>query len=216
MYELIELKPGWVIRKPIGFTWLDMARCRFDPITIAIVAGATLTAKSQIEQGRAARRAGRDQEAIAQRNALLAERQAEAEQQAAIEAARQQEREGKALKGRQKAAIAKAGVQIGRGTPLTLLVETAEDLEADRLRILREGAISAAQRKGQADILRLQGAAAKARGKAAGRAANLAAAGTILTTIGTVGYMQSLRGKTTVSPSFRKTAGKAQSWLRTS
>ncbi len=156
-----------------------------DPITIALIVGGSLTAASQIQQGRAARAQGRTQNEIAQRNALLAERQAEAEQQAAVAAARKQEREGKAFKGRQRAAIAKSGV-LARGTPLSVIVETAENLEADRLTILREGAISASQRRGQADVLRFQGAAAKERGKAAGRAANLAAAGTILTTIGSV------------------------------
>ena len=192
MHEFIELKSGWIIRKPIG---LELWRYRFEPVTIGLlIAGGALTAKSQIEQGRAARQAGRDQEAIANRNALLAERQAEAEQQAAVEAAKQQERRGRALKGIQRAAIAKAGV-AARGTPLSVLVETAENLEADRLNILREGAISAAQRKSQAGIIRAQGAAAKARGKAAGRAANLAAAGTILTTIGTAGLVGSRGGK---------------------
>ncbi len=155
-----------------------------DPLTIGlIIAGGVLTAKGQIEQGRAARAAGETQQAIANRNAILAERQAEAEQQAAVEAARQQEREGKALKGRQRAAIAKSGV-LARGTPLAVIVETAENLEADRLNILREGAISAAQRRGQAGVLRAQGEAAKARGKATARASKLAAVGTILTTTG--------------------------------
>ena len=140
------------------------------------------------------------------------ERQAEAEQQAAIEEERRQEREGEAFKGRQRAAIAKTGVVGGRGTPLTVLVETAETLEAERLNILREGAISASQRKAQAGIIRAQGAAAKARGKAAGRAANLAAFGTILSTIGTVGLAGSQFGKTTgPSAGFKKTARKISS-----
>lgn len=154
-----------------------------DPITIALVVGGALTAKSQIDQGRAAKQAGRDQQAINNRNALLAERQAEAEQQAAVAAARKQEKEGRALQGRQRAVIAKSGVQA-IGTPLSVVVATAENLEADKLNILREGSISAAQRRGQADILRFQGAAAKKRGKAASRASKLAAAGTILTTVG--------------------------------
>ena len=155
-----------------------------DPITIALIVGGSLTAAGQIKQGRAARATGRTQEAIAQRNALLAKRQAEAEQQAAVEAARQQERAGEELKGRQRAAIAKGGV-LARGTPLAVLVETAETLEAERLTILREGAISASQRRQQAGILRAQGIAAKAKGRAVGRATTLAAAGTILTTVGT-------------------------------
>ncbi len=168
-------------------------------LTTLLIVGGALTAKSQIDRGRAERQAGRTQEAIAQRNALLAERQAEAEQQAAIAEARKQEREGEVLKGRQRAAFAKSGV-LARGTPLAVLVETAETLEADRLTILREGAISAAQRRGQAGVLRAQGAAAKAKGKAAGRAANLAAAGTILTTVGTVGVSRQQRGLKPFSP----------------
>lgn len=173
-----------------------------DPITIALIVGGGLTAVSKVQQGRAARQAGRTQEAIANRNALLAEQQAEAEQQAAVAEAKQQEKAGEALKGRQRAVIAKAGVEA-RGTPLSVLVETAETLEAERLTILREGAISASQRQQQAGILRAQGAAAKARGKAAGRAANLAAAGTILTTVGTVGQSRFKRGLKPFSPGAR-------------
>lgn len=199
MHELIELKPGWVVRKPFWFTWSDMARCRFDPITIGFIVAGSLTAISKVQEGRAARQAGDTQEQIAQRNALLAERQAEAEQQAAVEAAKKQEREGRALKGRQRAVIAKSGV-AARGSPLAVLVETAENLEADRLTILREGAISAAQRRGQAGVFRAQGAAASARGRAASRAANLAATGTLLSTVGTVGTSRQSRGLKPFSP----------------
>ena len=173
-----------------------------DPITIALIVGGALTAKSQIDQGRAARQAGKTQEAIANRNALLAERQAEAEQQAAAREALKQEREGRAFKSRQRAVIAKSGVQA-RGTPLAVLVETAENLEADRLNILREGAISAAQRRGQADVLRFQGRAAKKRGEAASRASKLAAAGTILSTVGTVGQSRYDRGLKPFAPGKR-------------
>ena len=161
---------------------------------IAIIAGGAVTAVSQIQQGRAAREAGEAQAAIAARNALLAERQAEAEQAAALEAAKVQEAEGKKLLARQRALFAVSGVQIGIGTPLDVIVEQAEVLKAEELTILTEGAISAAQRRGQADIFRAQGSAAKARGRAASRAATLAAGGSILTTIGTVGGLQSLRG----------------------
>ena len=165
-----------------------------DPITIALIVGGGLTAVGKIQEGRAARAAGKTQAEIAARNALLAERQAEAEQQAAITAARQQEREGEALTGAQRAAIAKAGVVGGRGTPLALLVETAEILEAERLTILREGIISASQLRQQAGIFKAQGAAAKAKGEAASRASVLAAGGTILTTVGTVGASRFERG----------------------
>ena len=157
----------------------------------ALIAGATVSAVSAIQQGRAARAQASAQEAIAARNAQLAERQAEAEQQAAIEAAAIQEEEGKRLLARQRAAFAVSGVEIGRGTPLSVVVETAAELKAEELTILREGAISAAQRKGEADIFRLRGEAAKKKGKAAGRAATLAATGSILTGVGQVGTARS-------------------------
>ncbi len=176
---------------------------------IAISVAGGLQAVSAIQQGRAARTQAGFQEAIAERNARLAERQAEAEQQAAVEAAKIKSEEGKRLIARQRAGFAVSGVQIGIGSPLDLAVETATDVKAEELLILREGLISAAQRKGQADIFRLTGKAAKRKGKAASRAATLAAAGSILTTIGQVGTLKSasgksisgFKGKTKVSPS---------------
>ncbi len=171
-----------------------------EPLVIpALIAGAVVSGVSAIQQGRAARAQARAREAIAARNAQLAERQAEAEQQAAVEAAKVQEREGKKLLARQRAAFAVSGVEISRGTPLSVVVKTAKELKAEELTILREGAISAAQRKGEADIFRLRGEAAKKKGKAAGRAATLAAGGSILTGIGQVGVARS-RGFRTFKP----------------
>lgn len=160
-----------------------------DPVTLMIVAG-SIQAVSTLQQGRAAREQGEMQAAIAERNAQLAERQAEAERLAAVEAAKVQEREGKELLARQKVLFAKGRVEVGRGAPLSVLVDTAEILERDRLTILREGAISAAQARGQADVMRFKGRAAKAKGRAAYRGSKLAATGTILSTVGMAGYMK--------------------------
>jgi hypothetical protein len=165
-----------------------------DPITLAVVAvsvGGGLQAVSQIEQGRAARAQGEAQAAIAERNAQLAERQAEAERQAAAEEAKAQVREGEELQAKQRVLFAKGGV-MAKGTPLSVIVDTAETLEADRLTILREGAISAAQRTGQAGVFRATGRSAKAKGRAAGRASTLAAGGTILSTVGRAGTFSQL------------------------
>ena len=162
-----------------------------EPLIIAaIIAGGTVTAVSQIQQGRAAAAQGAAAQAIAQRNALLAERQAEEERVAAAAAALRQEREGKALKGRQRALFAKSGVEL-RGSPLSVIVETAQNLEADRLTILREGAIRAGTAQAQAGIFRAEGTAAKAKGRAKKRASILTAVGTGLSTGGQVGVAQS-------------------------
>lgn len=163
-----------------------------EPLVIpALIAGVAIQGVSAIQQKRAITTQRRAQEAIAARNAELAERKAEAEQQAALEAAKVQEREGKRFLARQRAAFAVSRVEIGRGTPLSVVVETAKELKAEELTILREGAISAAQRKAEADIFRLRGEATKKRGKAAGRAATLAATGSILTGIGSIGLASS-------------------------
>ncbi len=159
-----------------------------------IITGGILKTVSTIQQGRAAAAQGRTAQAIAERNALLAERQAEEERVAAAAEALRQEREGKALKGRQRALFAKSGVEL-RGSPLSVIVETAENLEADRLTILREGAIRAGTARAQAGIIRAGGVAAKARGKAAKRASILTAVGTGLSTAGQVGVAQSFRSK---------------------
>ncbi len=177
MFELIDL--------------FSITATGLEPLVIpAIIAAGTIQVVSTIQQGRAAKAQGRAQAEIAARNALLAERQAEEQRVAAVAAALKQEREGKALKGRQRALFAKSGVEL-RGTPLSVIVETAQNLEADRLTILREGAIRAGTSQAQADIFRAQGVSAKARGRAKKRASILSAVGTGLSTVGSVGVAQS-------------------------
>lgn len=156
----------------------------------AIIAGGAITAVSTIQQGRAAEQQGQAQAAIAARNALLAERQAEEQRVAAAAEALRQEREGKALKARQRAVFAKSGVEL-RGTPLSVIAETAQNLEADRLTILREGRIRAGTSQAQAGIFRAQGAAAKAKGRAARRGSILSAVGEGVGTAGQVGIAKS-------------------------
>ena len=145
-------------------------------IAVVAVAGITVSAVGQIEAGKAAEKQGKFQEQIAIRNAEQAQREAEGKRQAAAEAAIQKERQGRALRGKQRAMFAKSGVEL-RGSPLSVLVETAQDIEADRLTILREGAIAGATDEYRAGIMRAEGSAAKKRGQAAKRASVLSAVG---------------------------------------
>jgi len=163
--------------------------------TAALLAGTAISTFSVIEQGRAASDAAKTQgemalaqgraaeeqgdfqAKIAARNADQAIKEAEGKRQAASEAAIQIERQGRILKGRQTAGFAKSGVEL-RGSPLSVLIETAQDTEADRLTVLREGAIAGASDEFRAGILTAQGRAAKARGRtsaAFGRAGRLSA-----------------------------------------
>ncbi len=175
-----------------------------DPITIAIIAVSVsggLQIISTIEQGKAAEAQGKFQEQIAIRNAEQALREAEGKRQAAAEAAIEKEREGRRAKGRTIAALAKSGVDPFSGSSLANLVEIAEDIEADRLTILREGAIGASTDVFRAGILKAQGSAAKQRGKAAKRASVLSSIGTAAGTVGSVAGLSSLRTPNTTIPS---------------
>ena len=155
-----------------------------------IIAGGVTSTVAAVQSGRAARAKGEAAEKIAQRNAQLAERQAEEEQTAAAAEALRIERQGKALKSKQRTLFAKAGVEA-RGTPLSVIVETAQNIEADRLTILREGQIRRGTSIAQAGIFRAQGKSAKARGKATQRASVLSAVGTSLSTVGQAKLAQS-------------------------
>ncbi len=155
-----------------------------------LIAGTTVSVAAAVQQGRAAKAQAGFQAEIAERNAQQALREAEGKRQAASEAAIQKEREGRTLKARQRAAFAKGGVEL-RGSPLSVLVETAEDIEADRLTILREGAIAGATDEFRAGILRAQGRSAKARGRTAKRASVLSAIGTATTGLASAGLAQS-------------------------
>lgn len=167
-----------------------------DPITLAILIGGGLTAGAQIQAGRAAKAQAETESDIAAYNARLKEAEAKAEQESAAAAAKQFAEEAEAITSRQRVLFAKGSVEPARGTPLSVIVKTAQELEADRLTILREGAISSAQRRAEAGIFKLRGGAAKARGKAAFRGSILSAGGTILTTVATAA---SLRRKGTGS-----------------
>lgn len=155
-----------------------------------LVAGTAVTTVSAVQQGRDAKQQGEFQSKIAARNAEQAIKDAEGKRQAASEIAIQQEREGKALKARQRASFAKSGVEL-RGSPLSVLIETAQDIEADRLTTLREGAILASTDEFRAGVLTAQGRAARARGTAASRTSILSAVGIGASGLATIGLASS-------------------------
>jgi len=150
----------------------------------SIVVGGGLQAYGQYQQGKAAEAQGKAEQQIAEYNAKLKEKQAAAELERARAQATQFEKEGEALKGEQIVSFAKGGVLTTTGTPALLLEETAAELEADRMAILREGFLGRSFREGEAEGLRFEGRAAKARGKNIKTASMYQAGGTLLTTVG--------------------------------
>lgn len=158
-----------------------------DPITIGlIVAGGVLTAKGQAEAGAAQQGQAENEARIAEFNAKVAKRQGEAEAAAAIEKARRRAREGEAFKAKQRAAIGVSGVDFS-GSTLTVLADTATELERDRLTIVREGILAKQRGESRAAGLGLEADAARIRGKALAKAGKTKALGTLLSTAGSVG-----------------------------
>lgn len=157
---------------------------RFDPVTIAIVAGTGAMAYGQYQSGKAAEAQGKAEQEIANYNAKLKEREAAAELERSRAEALRFEKEGEALLGTQKAKIAKGGVLATEGTPALLLEQTEMELEADRMSILEEGFLRKSFMESEAEGLRFSGRAAKARGKNLMSAARFKAAGTLLTGFG--------------------------------
>ena len=162
----------------------------------AIVVGGGLQAYGQYQAGKAAEAQGKAEQAIAEHNARLKEREAAAELERSRAAAERFEREGEALIGEQVVALAKGGVLTTVGTPALLLEETEQELEADRMQILKEGFLARSFRESEAEGLRFGGRAALARGRNIKTASRYRAAGSILTTIGTAAFA----GKTLSKP----------------
>ena len=160
-------------------------------VPLLFIGGAVAGGVATHEAGQQAKRDAKAQQELANRNALLKERQAKAERERAQEEARQFEKEGEALQGTQQVTLAKGGVLTEIGTPALVLEETAQELEADRLKILKEGFLAESFRKSEAENLRFQGRIAKAKGSAAARGATYKAAGSLLTGFGQAGYMKS-------------------------
>lgn len=139
---------------------------------MAIVAGAGISAYSSYEQGQS-------QKAISNYNAQVAENEAKQRAQDAQVAANAQRAQNEALKAKQRALFAKAGV-VAAGTPLLVQAEQAATLEMSALEIERTGNMDAARLRSQAELDRMQG-------KSAARAGTMQAAGTVLSGVGSAG-----------------------------
>lgn len=136
--------------------------------------GGTVSAVNTYQQGKA-------QNALNQRNAQIADQAAlDRERDSRILANAQRDRNRK-LMSRQRALLAKSGVIADTGSPLALQAQQAGELEMAALDAERTGNVEASQLRQQAVLDRMAGRAAK-------RAGTLGAAGTILSTAGSVGF----------------------------
>ena len=154
-----------------------------DPITM-IVIGPGVMAAGQIQQGRVAEAEGKSRQNIAEYNAAVQEREAEAiRQKAGFESKRQAKRAARV----KSALTAELGAAGGLGSPVAadLAAEQAAVLELENLLIGFGGEVGAGRAETQAEFDRLQGKLSRQRGKAARKASYFRAGGTLLTGFGT-------------------------------
>ena len=159
-----------------------------DPVTIALVAGASFQAYGQYQSGKAAEAQGKAEQQIAEYNTTLKERQADAERERARVEAERFSKEGDALQATQNVQFAKGGVLVTEGTPALVLEQTAMELEANRMAILTEGFLAGSFLESEAEGLKLVGSAAAAKGKNLNTASQYSAIGSLLSGFGSAYY----------------------------
>ena len=150
----------------------------------ATVIGAGITAYGQIQQGKTAN-------AIAQRNAQIMNRNATIAQQNAEFNAKLQEREDSRKRKNQQAGLQASGVEIYEGSNLIAFAnqEWTDEINAE---LIRRGG------ENEAANLRMQAGVTIAEGQAAKSAGYTAAGGTLLTGIGSAGMDYRVGKKTGV------------------
>ena len=156
-----------------------------DPITM-IAAATVVSAAGTIQAGRVAEAQGRSAQRMAEYNAAIQEREAQAlKQKAGFESKRQAAR-GARIKSALTAKIAAAG---GLGSPVAadLAAEQAAELELENLLIGYEGEIGAQRALSQAELDKLQGKIYRQKGEAARKASYFRAGSTLLTGFGATG-----------------------------
>ncbi len=176
--DLYELKPGWVVRIPPWFTQMDMAKWRFDPVTIGIVmlgVGTAIQMKGTLEQGKEAKK-------IANARAAVDIENAKAVRRTSVEEAKIKKARGRRLLATQKSVAAAAGVMINVGSPLVIAAETRDIIADDVGFILERG-------RAETGFFESSAAIETARGEAALRKSKWDAISQGLTGFGSIAFM---------------------------
>jgi hypothetical protein len=153
-----------------------------EPTTIALVAGMVLTAGAGLYQADAAKKAGEAQNTIAQRNAELEDYKGKMAVNIGAVAEENHRAKVRQMVGSQRATLAANGVDLGSGTALDLIGETAEFGEADALTIRYNAAREAWGYGTNATNYRTEGSVARTNGRNSAK-------GTYLTTAASMASM---------------------------
>jgi len=157
----------------------------------AIIAETAVAVDASIQQGKAAKSQAKAQAAWNNYNAAIQEREALALETAGRDAELQIRRQTQRLQARQRAIIAAGGGEIGQGSPLMILAETAKEAEIEALTIRQNVFQKASAQRAGAQLSLLSGRNAIAQGKNLARAARLQAGGALLGGIGSAASQKS-------------------------
>lgn len=122
-------------------------------VPIISIAASALGAYASYESGRQQKKAGEAQ-------ARYYEQQAEQERYAAKVKAEQYKKEAERRMGIMRASYAASGVEIGEGTPLLMLMESAAEAAKDETRIKQGGELGAWGLLSEANLARMGGKSA--------------------------------------------------------
>ena len=154
-------------------------------IGLALTLGSTLVgAAGSVQQGRAAKAAGKYNQQVAEMNAELSERRAQDALERGAQEEQRKRQEVARIMGAQTAAMAANGLDISFGSPLDTLVDTATLGELDALTIRTNAYREAYDFRVDAVNQRAGGTLERMKGDATAKGGYLTAAGTILTGAG--------------------------------
>jgi hypothetical protein len=155
--------------------------------TAATIAGGVISAGGAIMQGQAQAKQAKYQSAVERNNATIAGWQAQdATQRGQIEEQRQRLATAR-LHGAQRAGMAANGVEVGAGSSLDVLMDTAQLGELDALTIRSNAEREAYGLRNQQSNLTAQSALTSMAGKNARTASYISAGSTLLSTAATAG-----------------------------
>jgi hypothetical protein len=151
-----------------------------DPVSASLmIAASAMQAVGAIQQGKMAQAQGQAQQNAANYNARMKEIEAGITREQTNAREEQQRRQARQVMGRQRAAVAQAGIGWG-GSALDIMEESATFAELDALTIRYEGDLKAKGLLAEAEYDRYSGAVAAAMGKAAKKASYVSAAASLL------------------------------------
>ncbi len=151
-----------------------------DPVSASLmIAASAMQAVGAIQQGKMAEAQGRAQMNAANYNARMKEIEAGITREQSNAREEQQRRQARQLLGRQRAAVAQAGIGWG-GSALDIMEQSATLAELDALTIRYEGDLKARGLLAEAEFDKYAGQVAMASGKAAKKASYISAAASLL------------------------------------